>query len=506
MVAQVEILKKTELAQKKGKSLALLLFIGCLFAMGFRCFSIQRELWLDEIWNISVLDEISSWKDIFTPGKIFDGHSSLLTLIIWALPLARENHPSFLLVPLSLSLLTFIFQSWMYFTAKEENKEFFGLFLFFITFSYPVLLYGVELRGYSGMIFFLIVALYAEKILFQRVFPSASWIFLMAMSAVGAFLFHYTAIMPLCSMGIAHSLVVIRSNRSWKTLLGYVPVGLIVILLYLTFLRHLSEGAGAASSYIDTIVTAANLSIGVPGLSPYSEPISLIALTIFFGVCFLAYSMVTTLYRADFHKGGLFLLGCGLVPFSLLLVKQPHVFVPRYLLGSIILFYWVLSQWLIVIDRIWIKRGVICFFLCGSLLLSSLLTIWPRSSYRALALKSLEWECGDIMGVDHEFRHSMPWQIYGVPSVKLVSSSVELCAAEFRCFVAHQVDWTETPRNRPKLANSLECGDKVSGLTEFFLVDSFAGSPYSGWGLSLYLRNGERGIRTPGTDFVRTLD
>lgn len=175
---------------------AVLVGASALLGLALRLTAAEGNLWLDEIWSLRLLEPARSLADIFlrTPN---DNNHYFNSAWLWLVGLDAQ--------PLALRLLSVALGALSVVAAAAACRAQGALAaavaaLLFAT-SYIFVHYGSEARGYSGMIFSILVAKASLDALLSR--PSrAAWGLFGASVCAGAF-FHLTMVEATAALALA---------------------------------------------------------------------------------------------------------------------------------------------------------------------------------------------------------------------------------------------------------------------------------------------------------------
>src|SRR4029077_8500143 len=225
-------------------ALMLLMAVGS-FAVGtaLRVFAAQNDLWFDEVWTLELIGErVHSFGDVFVNIKHSNNHH-LVSLWMW---LVGQNAsalmyrvPSVLASIGTVALAGFI-------GAWRSRLE--GCIAVILTsWSYLLIHFGTEARGYSLAIFFALLAWYALQQFEER--RSRIWIIVFWSAAVLGFLAHLE--FAVCFAGLVAWALwrFVRYRSKWRqTVLDLFALFTVPIVLLLAFyfvaIRGMEVGGG----------------------------------------------------------------------------------------------------------------------------------------------------------------------------------------------------------------------------------------------------------------------
>lgn len=125
-----------------------------LFALVIRIFGAHGELWFDELWSLTLIDEVRARHDLFW-GLAIDNNHYLNTLYLYLVgadaPVLVQRALSILLGTASVAVAGLAMR-------RSGTAGILGAMAIFAI-SYPMVNYGSEARGYAGLILMTLLAL-----------------------------------------------------------------------------------------------------------------------------------------------------------------------------------------------------------------------------------------------------------------------------------------------------------------------------------------------------------
>jgi hypothetical protein len=355
------------------------LYAAILIGLALRIVGIRGDLWLDEIWSLNLVQDISFWGQIFTNLDSDNNHplNSLQLYLVGAD--ASDWH--YRLVPLLYSLFTLQF---VYMILRDGlfgqiSKQAQALVLSVFSLSFFLVLYGTEARGYSGLIMAIVASIYLrEKAGRLSIIQSILFYLIIIFGALSHYSFLQFLIGLLIYKFASYFFSKNKNDENRKILFLDLPALLMAGALYLARIQYLSEGSGNLGGRVDVIVNALSLLSGGPLLSAYSPLHGVAAL------CYALLSLILIIFSIiERSKRGdslwfFFFVVIFVVPTTVIILFDPRVLFVRYFLPSMLL---ALFSNLIFLARLYdhgkaAKRTALLIF--GLLILGN---IWHLQSF-----------------------------------------------------------------------------------------------------------------------------
>lgn len=327
-----------------------------LAALSLRLPSWFDQLWLDELSTLALLPRVASWKDIGF-GLHHDNNHYLMTTWAWLVGGGDRfllRLPSLVAGVVSVALAMLLTPYLVARAAPRRRVSSALCALALCTFSYPLVLYAGEARGYALMV----AALFTYLLLIERWLTQPTRWQLLAVWLVSSLgvLSHLTFVIGV-PMG---AIFLVARLKDWRIALGavallHLPLALLMGVLFLWDLRFIPPGSGPLRGYFEVIVETISVAVGGPLPSAAMPSATLVALLVAAAVLVLLLAELWQLWREDQASALALFVGVFLAPVLLLLVAQPRVLFPRYLLASMVLGYLVLASQL---ARQW-ERGAV---------------------------------------------------------------------------------------------------------------------------------------------------
>lgn len=316
------------------------IFIFLVVGIGLRVHGAATELWLDEIWSINNVKDLSSPLEIL--GSLTSDNNHLINSL-WLYFLSTHSHPLLLR-----AISVFFALGSLYLTYAIGNLRsplHSAVFMTLIAVSYPVVIYSTEARGYAGLIFFLLLSFY-HAVHWIKAAKISNALWLNCACALGV-MAHFSFLQFLPALAIWCLLSRLKSGSGKKavseTIFLFSPVLAVVGWLYLTHIRFISEGSGPLKGYLEVTINALSVSVGGFEMSPISPWRLFVPLGLAVLVCITALIEIMKLRKEDDNLWMLYLTGIFVVPALTLFVMQPRVIFIRYFLPAIMLLYLLLA-------------------------------------------------------------------------------------------------------------------------------------------------------------------
>lgn len=294
--------------------------------IALRVFAAHNDLWFDEVWTLRLLRErVHSFGDVFINLKHSNNHH-LSSLWMW---LAGQNaSPTVYRLPSILASIATIVLAGL--TGLRQSRLTGSVAVILTSWSYLLIHFGTEARGYSMVIFFALLAWYA----LQRFEEGSSWIWLgLFWSAVVlGFLAHLE--FAVCFAGLALWSVwrLTRNRSNWRQTafalfaLFAVPVALLV-LFYFVSIRGMEVAGGPPYQLWPLLIKTASYMLGGPGSGTVAGVIALLA------VAALCIAIIYLKHERD--DRWIFYAVVLVTPLVLVAIAQPEQLYVRYFLISV---------------------------------------------------------------------------------------------------------------------------------------------------------------------------
>jgi hypothetical protein len=475
---------KTQLSRLNTAILAIAI---ASFAVGtvVRVLAAQNDLWFDEIWTLELLRErVHSFGDVFINIKHSNNHH-LVSLWMW---LVGQNASAFVYrVPSVLASIATVVVAGLIGMRRSWLEGCSAVIL--TSWSYLLIHYGTEARGYSLAILFALLAWYALQQFAER--RSWVWTIVFWSAVVLGFLAHLE--FAVCFAGLVvwalWRFIRYRPRREGVLdLLALFTVPVVMLLaLYFVAIRGMEVGGGPKYQVTPLLIETASYILGGPASGTAAGIAALLALGSIYAV--VVYLMFQRDDRWIFYAV-VIAVPLGLVPILLLVPLSV-----RYFMISVAASFVLLSSGHAALLRrgtagVFIGLTLLAFFVAGNAVNTVNLLRFGRGQYLAalhfMATHSNSREV--VITSDHDFRNRMlvnyykryferPDQIRYVDSAALreeyIRTNGSSLGAEW--LILHRFDLTEQPaRMTDHFGNNYQ------------LMTTYRYSDLSGWNWLLY--------------------
>ena len=375
------------------------------------CGAARGDLWLDEIWSIFFAESAKSPCDIIALYK-HDNNHILNTLYLYVI--GKQDHLVFY------RLLSIVAGAGSLFLLTRMARKYGYLESLFVLllagFSYPLILYFSEARGYALAIFFALLSL----LLLDRCLTNYSpmKLFFFWLSACLGILSHLSFIIIFLSLSIflIHKEVLNPSSLQSKilTVFKYLLIPfLFLIAFYIFYVRGMTIGGGDANDPFTEISKGIACLVGLPD--------SFFRWRVMASGLFIVITLIGAyLYTRDKNKLWSFVIAClVLPPMVIIFISRPTVYYFRYLVITNPFFYLLLSY---ILGK-WFRSGkrgsyvvlvLLCLYLIGQTQQLLPLFKYGRGNYQAILTEVSRKSSGNILriGSDHDFRNKMLLSFY----------------------------------------------------------------------------------------------
>ena len=374
-----------------------------------RFMAAQGDLWLDEIWSLYLLKNAVHLWDVL--GIYHDNNHILNSLYLF---LGGENSSIFsyrLLSVLSGSIAVAV----MGFINLHRGCAAGLITMALGAFSYPLIHYSSEARGYASAMLF---ALASYVFLKKTISKSSRWSITLFQASVIlgmlshlTFIFVYVSLLAWTMANQIRSGVGLRHLTTRMIFWNLAPVS-VIFALYLFFVRRMVIGGGDPGSLDDVLISLAILISGA--LEVRLAEIIGIMLT-----CIGLAGSLMFLQREGDDEWGFFLCVVILVPLFFFATTKPGFIDVRYFMMGLPFYYLMAGRWMAAILRGSAASKTICifvflFFLAGNVQRTIDLITVGRGGYRkAVEFMAAQTSGSDIrVSSDTDFRNKMVLQYY----------------------------------------------------------------------------------------------
>jgi hypothetical protein len=325
---------------------ALMLWIAVgSFAVGtvVRVFAAHNDLWFDEVWTLQLLRErVHSFGDVFTNLKHSNNHH-LCSLWMW---LVGQNASALVyrLPSVLASIGTIVLAGLL--GLRQSRLE--GCIAVILTsWSYLLIHFGTEARGYSLVIFFALLAWYALQQFEER--RSWTWIIVFWSAVILGFLAHLE--FAICFAGLVAWALwrFVRYRAKWRQAvldlfaLFTVPIAL-VLVFYFVAIRGMEVAGGDTYRLWPLLIKTASYTLGGPGSGAVAGIIALLV------VAALCVALICLMFNHD-DRWIVYVVAI-VVPLALIAIQRPEQLYVRYFMISVATSLLLLaSGWAAIIRR-----------------------------------------------------------------------------------------------------------------------------------------------------------
>jgi len=449
------------------------------FAVGtaLRVSAAHNDLWFDEVWTLQLLRErVHSFGDVFTNLKHSNNHH-LCSLWMW---FVGQNASALMyrLPSVLASIGTIVLGGLI--GLRQSRLE--GCIAVILTsWSYLLIHFGTEARGYSLAIFFTLLAWYALQQFEER--RSWIWIVVFWSAVMLGFLAHLEFAVCFAGLVVWSLWRLTRNRQKWRKAvldlfaLFTVPVAL-VLVFYFVALRGFEVGGGPEYQMMPLLIKTASYMLGGPGSGAAAVITALLAVASIYVV--LIYLMFERDDRWIFYTVVI------VVPLGLIAVLLPVPLSVRYFIISVATSLVLLSSGYVAL----LRRGVgyralglvlLAVFVAGNAVNTINLLRFGRGQYVA-ALRFMEKNSGGrevVITSDHDFRNAMLVNYYKRylerPDSMRYTNGPTLKEGGADWLILHRFELTRPP-------------DRVTDVyrNTYQLVRIYRYSDLSGWNWLLY--------------------
>lgn len=306
----------------------------------------MNDLWMDEIWSIELVRELHSAIGVFTQTH-HDNNHYLNSLFIYFVG-QRGNWPGYRILS-EVTGIGAVVLAWVMGARQDKSTAFFSALL--ISFSYVLILYSSEARGYAQLVFFCFFCF----LILRSFFDKRRWQLgiLFSLSAVLGFTSHLTFLIFLLASLIWFWVRLFRSNLSlpkiaiWTVAFYAIPC-LFLAALYLVDIRFLQIGGGTPINLFEGYRATLAWALGGPNASWWQTVTAAItAVGVIAGIVilfrdgsdewvfFLSVAVVIPLCMPLFEHGTLHYVRYFIVAFAFILLLSAQVLARLYQSGLI---------------------------------------------------------------------------------------------------------------------------------------------------------------------------
>jgi hypothetical protein len=460
-----------------------------------RVLAARNDLWFDEVWTLELLRErVHSFGDVFTSVKHSNNHH-LCSLWMW---LVGQNASAqvYRLPSVLASIGTIVLAGLI---GLRQSRLEGCIAVIFTSWSYLLIHFGTEARGYSLAIFFALLAWYAlqqfeETVAGGRLSAVAlakaddsgrSWIWTVVFwsAVVLGFLAHLE--FAVCFAGLVAWALwrFVRYRSTWRQavldLFALFTVPIVLLLaFYFVAIRGMEVGGGPDYQVIPLLIETASYMFGGPASGAAAGIAALLAVASIYVV------LVYLMFQRD--DRWIFYAVVIVVPLGLIAILLPVPLSVRYFMVSVAASLVLLSSGYAALLRRGIAgRGIgftlVALFVAGNAVNTSNLLRFGRGQYVA-ALRFIEAHSVEpdvVITSDHDFRNGMLVNYYkrylARPDSIRYANGATLNEGGADWLILHRFDLIKRPaRVTDEYGNSYQ------------LVRIYRYSDLSGWNWLLY--------------------
>jgi hypothetical protein len=307
------------------------------FAVGtaLRVFAAHNDLWFDEVWTLQLLRErVHSFGDVFTNVKHSNNHH-LCSLWMWFV--GQDASALVYRLPSVLASIGTIVLAGLIGLRQSRLEGCIAVIL--TSWSYLLIHFGTEARGYSLAIFFALLAWYALQQFEER--RSWIWIVVFWSAVMLGFLAHLEFAVCFSGLVVCSLWRFSRNRQKWRQAvldlfaLFTVPVAL-VLVFYFVAIHEMEVAGGPTYRLWPLLIKTASYTLGGPGSGAAAEIIALLAVT---GLCVALIHLM-----AEGDDRWIFYAVVIVAPLALIAIQRPEQLYVRYLMISVAISLLLLSS------------------------------------------------------------------------------------------------------------------------------------------------------------------
>ena len=233
-------------------------------SVSLRARSALNDLWLDEIWSVELVRELHSPVEVFTKTH-HDNNHYLNSLFIYFFG-QRGNWPGYR-IPAVVAGFGSILLAWLIGCRTDKATAFFSMLL--VGFSYVMILYSSEARGYSPLIFFCFLCFLILQSFLDRPRWQAAALF--SIGAILGIMSHLTFVTFLCAsllwfwIRLRREAFPVGTMVRWSAACYAAPLAFLAIL-YFVDVRYLQIGGGTPIGVLNGYGATLAWALGGPNL------------------------------------------------------------------------------------------------------------------------------------------------------------------------------------------------------------------------------------------------
>lgn len=244
-----------------NRLLAIIIVVLIITAGALRLAGIYHDFWLDEIWSWRIASQLPHYHQILTSSVArFDNNHPLNTFFMCLI----GHHPNWPIyrVPALAAGIGSVIVAYITLRRRGRTEAFVGLLL--IGFSYPLILYSSEARGYALAVFFSLLAFDAM----DRFLRSRGWLanIVFVVASVLGFLSHLTFVHFYAGVLVWSVMRWVREGHAGMNALRFhlIPP-LSAAGLWFIFVRYLTIGGSPSEQRLQAVLIAIGDLLGAGG-------------------------------------------------------------------------------------------------------------------------------------------------------------------------------------------------------------------------------------------------
>src|SRR4051812_5103257 len=324
-MARSMFVKTPDKTQRPRLDTAMLVVALASFAIGavVRVFAAQNDLWFDEVWTLQLLREgAHSFADVFTNIKQSNNHH---LVSLWMFLVGQNASALIYRVPSVLASIGTVALAGLIGGRRSWHEGCIAVTL--TSWSYLLIHFGTEARGYSLAIFFALLAWYALQQFEER--RSWIWTIVFWSAVVLGFLAHLEFAICFAGLVVWALWRFVRYRSKWRQgLLDLFALFTVPIVLLLAFyfvaLRGMEVGGGPEYQVMPLLIQTASYMVGGPASGVAAGIAALLAIASIYAV--LVYLMFERDDRWIFYAV-VIVVPLGLIPILLLVPLSVRYFI-----------------------------------------------------------------------------------------------------------------------------------------------------------------------------------
>jgi hypothetical protein len=377
------------------------------FAVGtvVRVFAAQNDLWFDEVWTLELLRErVHSFGDVFNNIKHSNNHH-LVSLWMW---LVGQNASAFVYrIPSVLASIGTVAVAGFIGARRSWLEAYSAVTL--TSWSYLLIHYGTEARGYSLAIFFSLLAWGALQQFQER--RSWFWTIVFWSAVVLGFLAHLEFAVCFAGLMVWALWRFVHDRSKWREgvldLLALFTVPVVLLLaFYFVAVRGMEVGGGPEYQVKPLLIETASYMLGGPANGAAAGIAAVLALaSIYVALVYLVFE------RDDrwIFYAVVIVAPLGLIPILLLVPLSVRYFIITVAATFVLLSSGFAALLRRTLARLFIGLTLLALFVAGNVVHTINLLRFGRGQYLA-ALRFMETHSNSrevVITSDHDFRNGM---------------------------------------------------------------------------------------------------